>query len=146
MRFGIIAINNVISIMLIGIINRRIIDSQAKTIILRMRCTVWVNAIIARGGHAFRGNHSIDCAIRNAQRIRTAINSIVKIVAGNNAIHRGIIDNGIDITVMCSIRAIPVSVPIIPGGSHGIVIPESIVSAVRDIFSISLRSDSQCAG
>ncbi|MNP29037.1 hypothetical protein D3C76_1220440 [compost metagenome] len=66
MRFCFIAINHVISIMLISIIDSRIIYRQAESVVLRMHRTIFIRAIGAFRGHALRGNHSIDGAIRNA--------------------------------------------------------------------------------
>ena len=50
--FGVVTIQNIIRIMLIGIVNGGVIDGQAKTIVLRMGRAVRINPISTRGGHA----------------------------------------------------------------------------------------------
>ncbi|SAE11273.1 Uncharacterised protein [Enterobacter cloacae] len=51
MRFSGIAINDIIRIMLVGIVDGGVINSQAKTIVLGMRSAVSIHAFCTRRGH-----------------------------------------------------------------------------------------------
>ena len=80
MSFRIFPIHDIIRIMFIRIVNGGIINGQAKTIVLSMLGAVGIQTISTGGGHTLRGNHAINGAVGNTQRIRPTIDAIIEIV------------------------------------------------------------------
>ncbi len=86
LRGGLVTVHDIVSVVLIGIVDGGIVYHQLKTIELLVRSAVRIQVISTFRGHALGGDHAVDGAVGNRQCVCIAACAVIQVVGRDHAV------------------------------------------------------------